>query len=339
MSEHQKVEVHALPPGFRRTGVQRTDNEDLNNSGDILSHVLEDKRAKLVWHFRHGQSTGNAARVRALAADAGTGKHIHEDRYHKSQEYADTALTDLGKQQACHTAALVTAWAVKPTLVVCSALTRAIQTAAILFGQDLAKGSVRLIIRPEMREFWPDNVENRGRTRQELRSCPLLQDLSAWEFVKEALSDKATAEWGEKWDTELAASEGQWQAHCGGGERICVFREWLASQPDQCIAVVSHIGAINNLLNREPWTQAEEVCGQRTYIPTWLPASGWPAGGISRRFGVPNAGWVAVAMTTNPNPQTSTILRVRGNLHKELARLKDQHCSLLLALGSRRGVD
>lgn len=335
MSQH--VAVHALPDGFRRTGVQRTDNEDLNNSGDALASVLEDKNAKVVWHVRHGQSTGNAARMTAMSADEGTGKHEHVERYHASHEYADTPLTELGKDQARKTAVIVASWAVKPTLVVCSALTRAIQTAALIFCKELLSGVARLVIRPEMREFWPDNIENSGRTRKHLRACTLLQELEAWQIVELALSDAATVEWGKKWDEELAnGPDGQWQAHCGGGERICAFRKWLATQREQQIAVVSHIGAINNLLNREPWTQVEDVKAERTVIPTWLPAAGWPTGGILRRFGVSNAGWVAVSMTMKPVSENDdaqdgrVAKRVRSNLRQELARLEARRALLFL---------
>ena len=37
-------------------------------------------------------------------------------------------------------------------MLLCSPLTRAIQTAALMFGTDLASGAATLILRPEVRE-------------------------------------------------------------------------------------------------------------------------------------------------------------------------------------------
>jgi broad specificity phosphatase PhoE len=148
--------VFSLPEGMRTEGVEReTASPDLCNSGDQLAELmLQDTQSKLVWHFRHGQSTGNAAREKAMSADEGTGNTKHADAYRADALYADTPLTKKGREQARGASKLVVSWKIKPTLIVCSALTRAIETGAIIFEKELQAGTARLIIRPEMREFW-----------------------------------------------------------------------------------------------------------------------------------------------------------------------------------------
>ncbi|CAE8656431.1 unnamed protein product, partial [Polarella glacialis] len=132
-------------------------------------------------------------------------------------------------------------------------------------------------------EFFPDNNENQGRPVAELRCCPVLRELRAWPAVRKALSDEATVDWREKWDSEWARGDG-WQEHCGAGCRLDSYADWLASRPETMVAVVCHFGTINNILNSEPWAKG-------------LPRSGdptrWPCGGLAKRFAVPNCGWVA----------------------------------------------
>jgi hypothetical protein len=169
--EVHSVRVISLPPLL----------DGLCNCADELQ---VDKTMKLLWHIRHGESTGNVARVAAQTADIGTGLDVHAERYMQSGDYDDTPLTELGKEQARITAKAVVTWVKKPKLIVCSPLTRAIQTAAIVFERELLSGASVLAIRPELREFYPDNRENRGRPRHELRACPLLQDLASWAAVE-----------------------------------------------------------------------------------------------------------------------------------------------------------
>ena len=82
--------------------------------------------------------------------------------------------------------------------------------------------------------------------------------------------------------------------HVESPTRIEEFRVWLAERPEQRIATVSHWGTINNLLNREPWADAEGRDGRER---TGKQAAAWPDGGMARVFEMPNAGWVAVVAT------------------------------------------
>jgi broad specificity phosphatase PhoE len=238
--------VLELPPALQ---------EGLCNNADELQ---VDGTMKLIWHVRHGESTGNVARIVAQEADKGTGLDIHFERYTQSGDYDDTPLTERGKQQARETASRVATWGKKPTLIVSSPLTRSIETAAIVFESELSSGEAKLVIRPELREFYPDNRENSGRPRHELRVCPILQDLACSEAVKQALQEDTSADWGPKWDTQTARGPGSWEAHCGSLQRLDKFRTWLSAQSETQIACVSHFGVINNTLNGEPWVQGAE---------------------------------------------------------------------------------
>ena len=133
--------------------------------------------------------------------------------------------------------------------------------------------------------WFEDNLENRGRTLAELRQDPVL---TQWPAVEHALSEKATADWEEAWDAGGFAQGPKWQSHCADPERLAQFKLWLSRRSERRVAVVSHFGTINNLMNREPWTEGKERHPQ--------PASFWPEGGIVRRFNIPNAGWVGAVM-------------------------------------------
>lgn len=268
--------VLSLPPDLE---------EGLGNSGDLLALSRPDG-GKLLWFVRHGQSTGNAAKMIAWAADAREGGAEHQRRYEHSLAYIDAPLTELGTEQASTARERVAAWSAKPLLIICSPLTRAIQTAALVFERELENGTARLVIRPELREFFPENNENSGRPLAELRCCPRLRSLARWPDVEKALSDDATAEWRLLWDSTWArGAEGAWQAHVADVGRLAGFSAWLAQRPEAAVAVVSHFGAINNFLNLEPWADG---------LPRVGDPSRWPCGGLARRFQLQNCSWVAV---------------------------------------------
>jgi broad specificity phosphatase PhoE len=133
MTDSEPMAVHALPDGL--------DDYDVCNDSDELAKVIASD-IKLVWHIRHGQSTGNVARDRG-------------ENYQTNPDYTDTPLSKLGKKQAREAKKIVSNWREKPCLVVSSAMTRSIQTAAIIFEDLLKTGDTELVIRPEIREYWP----------------------------------------------------------------------------------------------------------------------------------------------------------------------------------------
>lgn len=269
--------VRQLPPGL--------DCKVVCNSADELLDAAGPHEQVLCF-LRHGQSTGNAAKVAAMREDEKCGGTAHEEAYRRSLEYVDARLTAIGEAQAVEARwQHIWCWRHQPTLIVCSPLTRAIQTAALLFERELMDGRARLVIRPELREFYPDNNENQGRTVPELRACRQLLALPCWEAVQAALSDDAVSEWREAWDSEWACAEGSWQLHVFDVHRLAGFWRWLRGQQERHVAVVCHWGAINNLLNLEPWADGLERHGD--------PAR-FPCGGLALRFNLRNCGWIAV---------------------------------------------
>ena len=313
--------VHELP--FE---IDERYDDGTNNSADELLASLSQQRgrgggrkrsgsslssapstSKIVWHVRHGQSEGNVAREEGLD-------------YQSDVRYIDTPLSARGEAEARGAAALVAdSWrGERPSLVVCSAMTRAIQTAALMFRSLLVSGEARLVVRPEVREFWPDNIENCGRTLAELLACPALARCCRGEdgegeegkgldgggggggtlaaVVRQALSKEATADWRAAWDGgQAGGGGGRWQAHCVSGARMERFRHWLSARAETRIAVVSHWGAINNLLNREPWAAAPRGSGAKRFHVSadWFPES-WHAKGLAQMFAMHNCGWVCV---------------------------------------------
>jgi broad specificity phosphatase PhoE len=210
---------------------------------------------RLVWHFRHGESTANVAEREAIAADVARGDGLTTER--KRQEcdsrFADAALTVAGIRQAEQRRADIAGWQARPALIVTSPLLRAIQTTAYIFADDLSRG-VPLVVRPELREFFPNLASSAGRPLPLLREDPAIRALPNADIILAALSDEACAGWREEWDS-WQANGTCWQCH-SGQNRIDAFKEWLLEQPSRCIATVSHFGTVNALVNREPCIQA-----------------------------------------------------------------------------------
>ena len=229
---------------------------------------------KLLYFFRHGESTANVARRHALDADKerDDGLPTSIEVYRTDRLYVDAHLTPAGQAQAREAAAKVTSF-VRPRLIVCSPLTRAIQTTALMFESDIAAG-VPLCIRPDLREFFPRLTEDCGRTLPDLRRCASLRALPNWSAISEALSDESTAEWQRSWDDEQACGSG-WRDHCADGERCTSFVQWLAAQPAERIATVSHWGMINNLLNRYSCIEATPGLARHPAPSSWGKA--WPS--------------------------------------------------------------
>jgi len=263
------------------------------NSSDSLAEQLQ-SGDKLVWHMRHAQSTGNVAKEAARASDAGTGEKHHELEYQESLAYVDAPLSEVGLRQAEDACQVIATWTEKPSLIVCSPLTRSIQTAAIVFQKELLNGSAQLVIRPELRECWPDNNENMGRSTEELLACHRLRSLACWKHVEAAFSSTEISSWQHMWDTQWAkGSEGAWQGHIGDASRFEKFSLWLSQRSETKIAVVSHFGTVNQLLNREPWSYQRH----KEEVPKAWGGQHWPENGLAKKFVIPNCGWIAVLMS------------------------------------------
>jgi hypothetical protein len=183
-------------------------------------------------------------------------------------------------------------------------LLRAIQTTAHIFADDLSRG-VPLVLRPELREFFPKLASSAGRPLPLLRWDPAIRARSRDPAIRAlpnagvflaALSDEACAGWREEWD--LWQANGQcWPCHSGEPHRIDVCKAWLLEQPSCCIATVSHFGTVNTLVNREPCIEAGGLVRQ---TPEQIAANpfAWKLGVLpaesSVRIDVKNYGSVAL---------------------------------------------
>ena len=110
-----------------------------------------------MWHFRHGESIANVAERRAIQIDKarGDGRNTERKQQETDSSFADAPLTATGIQQAEARCDDISGWHTRPTLIVVSPLTRALQTAAHVFADDIANG-VPVVVRPELREFFPN---------------------------------------------------------------------------------------------------------------------------------------------------------------------------------------
>ena len=84
---------------------------------------------------------------------AGSGKANFE-AYLADPQHVDAPLSPEGLVQSNRAADAVALWKHTPTLIVVSPMTRALQTASIIFQAQLEQGTAQLVIRPELREFF-----------------------------------------------------------------------------------------------------------------------------------------------------------------------------------------
>jgi len=279
----------------RRRLVARTMSAINASADEIVGSVRGTERVVLA--FRHGESTANVAEREAIAVDTARGDGLTTER--KRQEcdgkFGDAPLTAAGVRQAEERRQDISVWRTRPSLIVASPLLRAIQTAAHIFADDLSNGTP-FVVRPELREFFPNLGSSAGRPLHMLRADPAIRALPNADIILAALSDEACAGWREEWD--LWQANGHcWQCHCGELHRVDAFKTWLATQPPGCIATVSHFGTVNALCNHEPCIEAGGLTRAR---PEQIAANpfAWklgvlpPQGGV--RINIKNCGHVAL---------------------------------------------
>lgn len=254
---------------------------------------------RLVWFFRHGESLANAAGRLAMAADKARDDGLDTERvqHEVDMNFSDAALTETGIAQASARRADTASWRLRPEAIVTSPLTRALQTAAYIFADDLAAGTP-LIVRPELREYFPNLAQDRGRPLAALRADPAIVALPNAAVILAALSDAACADWRDEWDSWQACGDG-WERHCGSAERVGAFKEWLLHAHPRLrrVATVSHFGTVNAFVNHEPCI---EVSGLVRMPPEkiGINAFAWrmgvlpPEGGV--RVEMRNCGHVAL---------------------------------------------
>ncbi len=161
---------------------------------------------KVVYFMRHGQSFANRRPMR--------------ERQH-DESLTDSRLTELGMLQCRDMQLFVKRF--NAQLVVCSPLTRSIQTACIAFEKET---SSPLLAWPMCTEFYPQYPESQGRVVDKLRMDESLTSLPRFK------------------DMCLNNVVGEWWASASEYSRVYAFIAWLRFTPLSRIAVVSHSGFI-----------------------------------------------------------------------------------------------
>lgn len=186
---------------------------------------------KTVHFVRHGQGFHN------LMADIATAQGKEWIQFTKTPEnpyvmpeILDAPLTDKGRQQARLLQPTIKSFPNQPQLVILSPNCRALQTGLISFEHLIP--TVPFIAHEMVREENGVHVcDKRRPTSQQAKEFPqvdfsLLQD-----------------------ETDVIFSDHRRETKLQVGERIYKFMDWLASRPDEHIAVASHSGWLLTVFN------------------------------------------------------------------------------------------
>ena len=193
-------------------------------------------RTKILWLLRHGQAAHN---VRAEAARENGCSFDQFLQLMKSDDQFDAALTQAGiaqaKQAATHRA--------KPQLVTVSPLSRAINTAMIVFP-DETNHPERFLCDERLRERngWMLNAKRRRRSELDtlFPTCnftSLDEDDTLW---SDELEDK-----------DMCA------------RRAHEFLQWIATRPEEEVAIVAHGGLFWEMLNNDFGVESDGDAGSR----------------------------------------------------------------------------
>ncbi len=165
---------------------------------------------KVVYFMRHAQSFANSRPMR--------------ERQH-DESLTDSPLTELGMLQCRDVQSITKRF--RAQLVVCSPLTRSIQTACIAFEKETSSPILAWSI---CTEFQPQYPESQGRVVDELKADESMTSLPRFK------------------DLCLNNVVGKWWASAGEYSRVHAFLAWLRFTPLSRIAVVSHSGFIRALV-------------------------------------------------------------------------------------------
>eukprot|EP01052_Picozoa_sp_SAG31_P029787 SAG31_NODE_2995_length_4804_cov_9.959192_1_plen_326_part_00 len=195
----------------------------------LLSSSISSSARTLVC-IRHGQSIAQAC--------------PHTERK-QSVDLLDASLSNFGIEQCKSMAASLSTTCSEVELVVVSPLTRALQTALLLFGST----SIPILVHPAVAEIG-SIPENTGRPLRELQADPKLRILPRFTEIDLSLlvgSDGSESNWPRKWQACASAN----------------FVKWLAQdRSERNVALVSHSNFLGQLM---PWRQGP------TAIPNCQP--------------------------------------------------------------------
>eukprot|EP00928_Gymnodinium_smaydae_P001140 TRINITY_DN10414_c0_g1_i2.p1 TRINITY_DN10414_c0_g1~~TRINITY_DN10414_c0_g1_i2.p1 ORF type:complete len:244 (+),score=46.74 TRINITY_DN10414_c0_g1_i2:60-791(+) len=178
---------------------------------------------KRVTLIRHGESAAQGFKRR--------------ERWNPSSHHLrDVALAPAGELQAAN----LRLDGEPPELVVCSPLTRAVQTALLAFGTS----KVPIVAHPCLREAAPRAYGAVGSPQQpECRGRPVNELVADGRLPEVARVDWSLMPPGsEPWWSEVVESEEEFE------QRLSSFSAWLSDRPETSFAVVCHFYVIQTLL-------------------------------------------------------------------------------------------
>ena len=204
--------------------------------------AAEPAGAKRLHFLRHGQAEHNPRAELARAAGCSFDEFL---RLMKEDDAFDAELTALGRQQAAEAAAQLGDSMHSVELVVCSPLSRALDTATLVLPKPTARGP--FLAHDDLRERSGWMLNAKRRTRSELLAQHPSLDTSR-------LQSEADELWG---PDELEPT-----AECA--ERGYRLLRWLSEErAEEEVAVVGHGGLFHYLLNEHPKVRAADEAGRR----------------------------------------------------------------------------
>ena len=220
---------------------------------------------KTVIFLRHGQSEANVMRD-----EVGFGPNNPIIR--------DARLTERGKSQAQRIANMVKAWNVDCVIV--SPLSRALQTFGYAFDdvfRDPDQRDPQVIISPLVTEFYPNQVENVGRTLDDLLNDPEVLQVPI--FSSRSLHDPFhlyPSRLFEEISRQYRALDPEWWEISGDFHRLQRLCEMIHGMPFKRIAVVAHWGLIHAVLSHlphapYPWKGYPRISNCNWIVTAWSP--------------------------------------------------------------------
>ena len=206
--------------------------------------------------LRHGQATHNPRAEAARAAGCSFDEFL---RLMKEDDAFDAELTELGRQQAREASARLGGSMGGVELVVCSPLSRALDTAILVLPEPSSRGP--FLAHDDLRERsgWMLNAKRRSRSQLQARYPALDTSSALWSEADEL--------WG---PDELEPT-----ADCA--ERGYRLLRWISERAEEEVAVVGHGGLFHYLLNEHPKVRAADAraaarfanCELRSLSLTW----------------------------------------------------------------------
>ena len=159
--------------------------------------------------------------------------------YDPACDYFDARLSPKGEAQVVQLAVEAAALSPQPEVVLCSPLTRALETATGGFAGGVAAGSLKMVVEPLLTEKLENSGDVGSGASQQRVAFP---DVSGWEDVPEVwwyTSKGAPTADGAQFRTffrqhRFVEPDDTFRA------RVDALRQRLIARPERCVALVGH---------------------------------------------------------------------------------------------------